>query len=290
MEKNVQKNGFRSWIIIGAIVLLFLSFYKMNPNKDAVTKWTEVAFRNELAAQTVIPPVVRVVDYDAGTTYLTGEYASFGVDEKSSDKKTIKKHKYIVRLVPGENEDLMKFLASKSVPVEVEEKRSMLSPLMMNIIFMVGVGLFFLWMFSKRGAGAGIFEIGKSRAKILNGCENKCKTTFADIAGIDPVNRFNDKLAVEEFLNGSVALINGIIEQITVLLLNLKVVFCPVQCRLIVMLDTKFEAVHINLLNGRGKLRYFRLDGCLGHMLCFCILRGDGFSGSIPACRRAEKQ
>lgn len=185
MEKNVQKNGLRSWIVISAIVLLFLSFYKLNPNKDAVTRLTEVAFRSELSKGMIIAPVVRVVDYDTGSTYLTGDYRTGGADETRSGGKAPEKSRYIVNLVPGENEDLMKFLASRSVPVKVEEKRAMLSPLMINIIFMVGIGMFFFWMFSKRGSAGGLFDIGKSRAKILNGCENKCKTTFADIAGID---------------------------------------------------------------------------------------------------------
>jgi hypothetical protein len=46
----------------------------------------------------------------------------------------------------------------------------------------------FYWFFYRKmggGGGGGPFGFGKSKAKVLNGKEEKLKTSFADVAGID---------------------------------------------------------------------------------------------------------
>ena len=127
--------------------------------------------------------VTRYIDREDGTTALTGEIYVGEADKESGKKE---KKRYRVKLVPGENEKIMEDLRARGIPVEIEEHRAAISPFLMQILFFVGFIALFYWLFARRmGGEGGPFGFGKSRAKVLNGREDKRAVTFGDVAGID---------------------------------------------------------------------------------------------------------
>ena len=185
-----RTGAMRSWIIIATVVALFFAFYKTNPGEQAVRELTQIEFYKALDEGKLVEPVVRFIDRDEGETYLTGEMETDQVDkdgkplaDKNGDPVRVR---YRVPLVPGENEPLMENLFSQQIPVKVKERRSPLSPLVMNILFFGGMMFLFYWLFyRKMGGDGGMFGFGKSRAKLLDGKAEKAKVTFSDVAGID---------------------------------------------------------------------------------------------------------
>ncbi|MBR5548297.1 MAG: ATP-dependent zinc metalloprotease FtsH [Kiritimatiellae bacterium] len=180
----------RSWLIIAAAVALFFTFYKTNPGEPAVHELTQTEFYKALDEGKIVEPIIRFLDRDDGVTYLTGEMETDKVDkdgkplaDKNGEPVRVT---YRVALVPGENENLMEDLFTRQLQVKVRERRSPLSPLVMNILFFGGMMFLFYWFFyRKMGGGDGVFGFGKSRAKLLDGKAEKAKVTFADVAGVD---------------------------------------------------------------------------------------------------------
>ena len=178
-----QNQAWRSWLLIALIAVMFFSMYRMNPNPPKVRTLTQLEFFKAVDEGKVVEPVVRVVDRDEGETFLTGEIETNDLDDKGSPQR----ESYRVPLVPGENEGLMNDLFAAQVKVEVKERKSALSPLLVNILFFLGFTLLFYWLFYRRmGGGGGILGFGKSRAKVLDGKEEKKnRISFADVAGVD---------------------------------------------------------------------------------------------------------
>ena len=164
-------------VVIAAIV--FFVLFGRAPEMSRPHDLTQVEFYGELDSGAIVQPIVRMVDRDEGSTFLTGE-RNVVRDGKAS------RETYRVPLVPGENEAMMADLLRRGVQVVVKERRSALSPFIMNLLFMAGIMAFFYFvMFRRMGGENGPLGFGKSRAKMLNGKEDKRNVTFADVAGID---------------------------------------------------------------------------------------------------------
>ncbi len=174
-------NPYKSWFMIALVALVFFSFYRLNPNKPKIKELTQIEFFDELDNNRIVD-VNRFTDRDEGTTCLTGKMLTDKIDEKGNPIEKI----YRVPLVLGENEELMKKLFERKIKVEIKEEQTSLSPFIVNMIFMFGMmALFYFLFFRRMGGAGGVFSFGKSRAKMLNGKEDKKKVTFADVAGVD---------------------------------------------------------------------------------------------------------
>ena len=177
--------------MIALIAVVFLSMYRMNPNPQKVRELTQVEFFKAIDEGKIVEPIVRHVDRDEGETYLTGEMETDRTDAQGDplhDKAgNPVREAYRVALVPGENETMMNDLFDRQMKVEVREKRSAFSPFLMQLVFFLLFMFAFYWLFyRKMGGGGGILGFGKSRAKVLDGKEEKKnRVTFADVAGID---------------------------------------------------------------------------------------------------------
>ena len=182
MAKN-QNSAWRSWLVIAIVAAAFLSMYRLNPNAPQVKDLTQIEFFKALDDGKVVEPIVRFLDRDENETYLTGEVETDELDDKGDP---VKEH-YRVKLVPGENESLMNDLFAAQAKVVVKEKKTALSPLMMNLLFFGGTLFLFYWLFARKmGGSGGPFGFGKSRAKVLDGKEEKKnKISFSDVAGVD---------------------------------------------------------------------------------------------------------
>ncbi len=175
MEKKKQSPT-RSWLVILLVGMAVLAFYRMNqgtnkPKEVAVTEFVDFCRSNKLEK-----PIYRVIDHDGGTTYLEG------VTTAEDGAKS----RFRVNLVPGENEKLMGELQAMGLTIQVRNEASALSPLVVNLLFFMGTIALFYWFFARRmGGDGGPFGMGKSRAKMLTGKEEKKRATFADVAGVD---------------------------------------------------------------------------------------------------------
>ena len=168
--------------MIALVGLTFFWMYRMNPNTPKVRTLTELELYKAVDEGKIVSPVTRTIDRDDGSTSLSGKLETNELDKKGDPVK----EDFFLPLVPGENERLMDDLLNANVKVEIEVKKSALSPFVMNILFFLGMMFLFYWLFYRRvGGEGGPFGMGKSKAKLLNGAENKKKVTFADVAGID---------------------------------------------------------------------------------------------------------
>ena len=157
--------------------------YRMNPNQQKVRELSHLEFYKALEQGKITEPVIRHLDRDEGETFLTGEIET---DELDKDGEPVK-NAYRLTLVPGENEQLMADLLEAQIKVIVKERKSPFSPFVIQLLFFFGFLFLFYWFFYRRvgGGNGGPFGFGKSKAKVLNGKEEKLKTSFADVAGID---------------------------------------------------------------------------------------------------------
>ena len=184
MAKKKSNQAWRSWLLIASISLLFFSMYRMNPNRPKVKELTQVEFYRALEQGKIVEPVVRHLNRDEGETFLTGEIETDTLDKEGAPVK----ENYRVSLIPGENENLMADLLEARIKVNIREHSSAISPFVMQLLFFFGFLFLFYWFFYRKvggGGGGGPFGFGKSKAKVLNGKEEKLKTSFADVAGID---------------------------------------------------------------------------------------------------------
>jgi len=180
-KKNSRPN-LRSCLVIALVAGTFLALNRMAPLPSRVKELTRLEFDAALEQGLVEEPVIRVVDREDGSTRLVGELKT---GEKTPDGKEAKAE-FLLPLVPGENEELMASLRARGMPVKVVEKRAALSPFMVQLLFFILMLGAFYWFFARKMGGEnGPFAFGKSRAKVLNGKEDKRKVTFADVAGID---------------------------------------------------------------------------------------------------------
>lgn len=168
----MNKSG---WIMLAVLAATFIIMRIFSPQVANLKDISQLELKS-LVGRGTIKKLIRVRNVDSGSTYLIGE-------EKREDNTT---HNFRVKLVPGENERLMEYLAANGIACPVEEHESLLGPFVQQLLFFLGFALLFWFLFYRRMAGgAGSpFQIGKSKAKLLN--EDKTKrVTFADVAGVD---------------------------------------------------------------------------------------------------------
>ena len=178
----MPSNAIRSWLTIALIAAVMFSLYRANPNPSKTRELTTLELYQAINAGKIVEPVTRHLDREEGETYLTGEIETDDLDSKGDPVK----ERYVVRLIPGENERLMDDLLNLNVKVNIVEHRSALSPFVTQTLFFVGMlGLLYWFMYRKMGGEGGPFGFGKSKAKILNVKADAKKVTFSDVAGID---------------------------------------------------------------------------------------------------------
>ena len=179
-----KNQAWRSWLMIAIVAVMFFSMYRLNPNPVKTRELSQLEFYNAIDKGKIVEPIIRFLDRDEGETYLTGEIETDELDKEGSPVK----ERYRVSLVPGENETLMEDLLQRSMKVNIKERRSAISPFVMQLLFFFGFLALFYWLFyRKMGSQGGPFGFGKSRAKVLDGREDSAKSriSFADVAGID---------------------------------------------------------------------------------------------------------
>ena len=126
VPKSANVNPSRSgWIAILVVLAMFLAMrYFSRSNGDKVDELSATGFRRAVV-ENRIASVERVRDMDSSSTYLRGKYILGGGTNPS----------FHVRLVPGENEELMNWLVERGVECPVREHAPLIGPLMQQLLF-----------------------------------------------------------------------------------------------------------------------------------------------------------
>ncbi len=173
IPKSVSSSGSRSgWVALAVVAAAFMAMRFFSPNLEPIEELSATEIRAAVKAG-IVEKIERVRDMESGTTFLRGKLRG-------------REQPFRVRLIPGENEQLMEYLIDHGVNCPVKEKEPFLSPLMQQLLFFLLIAAFFWFIFYRRLSGAGSpFAFGKSKAKLLNEDKDKKRITFNDVAGVD---------------------------------------------------------------------------------------------------------
>ena len=180
VPKGANINPSRSgWIVLALVAGAFIAMRFMGDASGEKIKDLSVTAFKKAVTENRVAKVERVRDLDSSSTYLRGEFmpGGSGVGMETA---------FRVRLVPGENEQLMLWLVERGVDCPVKEHSPLIGPLLQQLLFFLLLLAFFWFIFyRKMGSGGGPFGFGKSKARLLNEDKSKKKITFSDVAGVD---------------------------------------------------------------------------------------------------------
>lgn len=190
MERKQQQ--FSIWYFVAAsLILIAIQYFLFAPQVATITY-------SEMKALLKAGKIESLV---LGEREISGEVKKEGLEpilpkEKVEAIKKISGEKVPVSAVRISDPDLIKDLASSGV----KYSGKLDNPWISNILSWVLPALvfFFLWSFLIRrmAGGAGVMEIGKSKAKVY--MEKETGVTFDDVAGIDEARQ--ELMEVVEFL------------------------------------------------------------------------------------------
>lgn len=189
---NSQKPNYQVWIIL-SLVLLFFSIFYFNQSAG-IEEVTERKFE-EIARKGHIKEILVIKNQDIVEVFLNEEgliSGEYNIPEKPSMNFN-KTPDFIIKIVSAEN-FLEKFVAlEEELPEDKRigykiDSRSDFTSIIFNWGFLFLILIVF-WVLMRRMTGAGgpggqIFNVGKSKAALFD-ANNKIKTTFADVAGLD---------------------------------------------------------------------------------------------------------
>ena len=185
-NKNKKKKGFPfiGILLIGLLVITFVDLLFL-PKNDSLIDYSDFRSKVENGQITYV---------EIGENYIIGYSEPVSVPEDqekglklfSVDKKGYRQEYKTAAVLMQSFIDL---LDEKGVQYKfVQKQNNVLLQLLLNLIFPFGlIFLLYFLFFRKMGGGSGgmgsIFNVGSSRAKVVE--EGKIKTRFDDVAGVD---------------------------------------------------------------------------------------------------------
>ncbi|MBR6583377.1 MAG: ATP-dependent zinc metalloprotease FtsH [Treponema sp.] len=185
-NKNKKKKGFPfiGILLIGLLVITFVDLLFL-PKNDSLIDYSDFRSKVENGQITYV---------EIGENYIIGYSEPVTVPEDqekglklfSVDKKGYRQEYKTAAVLMQSFIDL---LDEKGVQYKfVQKQNNVLLQLLLNLIFPFGlIFLLYFLFFRKMGGGSGgmgsIFNVGSSRAKVVE--EGKIKTRFDDVAGVD---------------------------------------------------------------------------------------------------------
>lgn len=192
IPKTPQKPSYQVWLILSVVILFFSIFYF---NQSAgLEDITERRFE-EMARKGHVKEILVIKNQDLVEVFLNEEgmaSSEYNLPEAPSFSMNKNPH-FRIKIVSAEN-FLEKFaLLEDELPEDQRigykiDSRSDFTSIIFNWGFLFLILIVF-WVLMRRmtgqgGPGGQIFNIGKSKAALFD-AENKVKTTFADVAGLE---------------------------------------------------------------------------------------------------------
>jgi cell division protease FtsH len=189
----------RFWIaalVVWLIVLVLEQFLLPRPPDRLLVSYT--FFRQQVTAGNVASIT------SLGRT-INGEFKTPVTDPSPPSGVAAKQFSRFTTNIPdfADGKDLEQLLETHGVAINASSTDQSHSPLV-DAIFAFGPTLLFiagfLWVSTRltRGAGGGVFGLGRSRARRYDTVEGKSVVTFADVAGIDEVE--SELIEIVDFL------------------------------------------------------------------------------------------
>ncbi len=199
-KNNFKPKGFNPTWIYAIIGLILIGFFLMTPNFGAKTKNLDRGTFNSYITKGYVDQVDLDLENNKVSVFLTKEaldseeFKQFKNQEPSLTNFGASSPNYSFTVADAGNfEKDFNELVSKSSNVNVKLNTitpDAFSKMFLNIfIWMIFFGVIYFLLFRKMGAAGGggqggIFNVGKSKAKLFEGDEH-IKTTFKDVAGLE---------------------------------------------------------------------------------------------------------
>ena len=172
VKPPMPMKGFAMWFLMMALVLMALQLFQ-KPEQTEQMDYFPGFVENAKAGKIISCDIVRET---SGNDYITGELTT--VDGKTGAPK-----KFRVDVVV--TEDLLKMLQENNVTFKVRANSPFWQVFWNVAPFIIGFIIIYFFFFRQmKMAGGRAMSFGKSRAKLLQR-DDKNRTTFADVAGVD---------------------------------------------------------------------------------------------------------
>ncbi|HNX53136.1 MAG TPA: ATP-dependent zinc metalloprotease FtsH [Pontiellaceae bacterium] len=172
VKPPMPMKGFAAWFLLMALVLMALQFFQ-KPEQTEQTSYNPDFVQMVKSGRIISCEIVRDT---SGNDYIAGELTA--VDGKTGAPK-----KFRVDVVV--TEDLLKMLQENNVTFKVRAHSPFWQVFWNVAPFIIGFLIIYFFFFRQmKMAGGRAMSFGKSRAKLLQR-DDKNRTTFADVAGVD---------------------------------------------------------------------------------------------------------
>ena len=172
VKPPMPMKGFAMWFLMMALVLMGLQLFQ-KPEQQEKLDYNPGFVQMAKEGRIISCDIVRET---SGNDYITG-------DLKDLDSKTGKAKKFRVDVVV--TEDLLKMLQENNVTFKVRAASPFWQVFWNIAPFIIGFIIIYFFFFRQmKMAGGRAMSFGKSRAKLLQR-DDKNRTTFADVAGVD---------------------------------------------------------------------------------------------------------
>jgi cell division protease FtsH len=172
VKPPMPMKGFAMWFLMMALVLMAMQLFQ-KPDEQEKLNYNPGFTQMVKSGRIINCDIVRDT---SGNDYITGELTT--VDTKTGSPK-----KFRVDVVV--TEDLLKMLQENNVTFKVRANSPFWQVFWNIAPFIIGFIIIYFFFFRQmKMAGGRAMSFGKSRAKLLQR-DDKNRTTFADVAGVD---------------------------------------------------------------------------------------------------------
>jgi len=172
VKPPMPMKGFAMWFLMMALVLMAMQLFQ-KPEKQEKLDYNPGFVQLVKSGRIISCDIVRE---NSGNDYITGEKTTL-------DPKTGKPEPFRVDVVV--TEDLLKTLQENNVTFKVSTASPFWQVFWNVAPFIIGFMIIYFFFFRQmKMAGGRAMSFGKSRAKLLQR-DDKNRTTFADVAGVD---------------------------------------------------------------------------------------------------------
>ncbi len=175
--KKPKPDGNSNFLWVYVVLLVIFAALSFVDFSGSAKKITSTEFEQRLKNGEIAKVIV--VNREYADIYLTSNNSSHGVETPD----------YTMNI--GSVDSFEKKFENTNVDIEYQTKHNYVGEVIswiLPLVLLVGVWIFFMRRMggggSSGGSGSGLFNIGKSRAKLFDN-EDKVKTNFNDVAGLE---------------------------------------------------------------------------------------------------------